>query len=430
MTYNEDHGYDSKQAKEYIEKWKSTMDFNSEMHKFVRDEHFKNSTDAENYKKKSVNPDTIRKYNLAKQKIINGLTQFYDGVGEILACESGFVIDPDFLNLCSINAFCKSSAIDNVYHWANAEKQYQQSKGVDLPGSLSRKAAKEKVLRPPTQELVWYGLQFMYRQFEIFKYVPNYDIVAGMWNLVAEQDKSVVSLIDHWFYLHNSKITEKADLNKLYKGYFWRYNAEMTTHCQAETLYILNSLYTFNGSKPLGTMEAAPWCDDAVITTKHSSDRPNIVPHTVDLDKLNALENSPLVGESYSGVKTIPSEPEAAEEFEDKDLSKKIIGKKYKSSKDLRFKIESTEVSRKNKGYKKGKDGTHDQHWDQDSEESHDNGVDLEDLEEYELSRGQGTLFVADGVIKKIKNAKGEWVIRLETSKGKKYKVGMEYPSS
>lgn len=426
MTYNEKHGYDSKFAQEYIDRWRKTQDYNEEIHKSVKEEFFKNKESAENFKKKSVNPETIRKYNLARNKIINGLTQFFDGIGEICSLENTFVVNPDFLNLCAINAFAKSSAMDSVYHWATAEKEYQTSKNVNLPGSVSRKSTSEKILRPQQQELAWYGIQFLYRQFEIFKYVPNYDVVAGMWNLVVENDRSATSLIDHWFYVHNSQITEKSDLANLYKGYFWRFNAEMSSHSQAETLYILNSIYNY-GSKPLGTMEAAPWHPDAVITVPHTSSHVNIVPHKVDKKKMLDLENSPLVGESYGGVKTIPSEPEDAEEFADKNLAKKIVSKKYDSEKSLKKDVKKSEVSRKSKGYKKGKDGTHDQHWDQDSEESHDNGIDTQEYEEYTLSRGQGSVFVLDGIIAKIKDKKNRWVFELTTDKGKEYKVDEPY---
>lgn len=428
MTYNPDHGYDSDIAKEYIKRWVETQKYNSSIRKMVDEnpeKYHKNVKDAENYKSKSVSPDHIRSYNLSRDKIINGLVQVFDGISEILKIDTQIVVEPDFMNLCAIKAFCKSHAVDNIGHWSKAEREYQESRNVDLPGSISRKSKSEKVVRDEECENVWYSLQFMYRQLEFSKYVPNYDIVAGMWNLVANNDRSVVSVIDHWYYIHNTHIHKKVNLNEIYRGYFWRYNAKMTSEAQAETLYILNNLYRHNGFKPLGTLESCPWYPDSVINPNgDDSIAVNIVPHNVDYEKMRVLENSPIVGKSVDGVKTIPSESENPKDFVDKKLQNVV--KSPKSRKDLLKKVSFSEKPRDGKkGYFKGKDGTHDQHWDQDDDKSIDDGVESEEYDEYTIKTG--SIFVKNGIIAKLVDINGDKCKRLVTKSGKEYIVGKEY---
>lgn len=456
---NPNHGYDGK-SKEYIDRWDKAQLYNEEVKKYLLENKLGGPSDTFNHSHPTIDPNKIRSYNLARNKIINGLTQFFDGIGEIISIDNSFVIDSDFMNLCGIIAFSKSSANDNIKHWAKAEKEYQLAKQVDLPGSTSKKGKSEKIERPEEYESAWYGIQFLYRQLEVFRYVPNYDIVAGIWDLIAKKDKEVVQILDHWYYLHNSQISKTEDLSSVIKGYFFRYNAKMTTAAQAETLYILNSLFSHSGAKPFGTTERPPWFPDALIgkTLYDKDDIPNssnIIPHNVDKRKIDKLKESPIVGKSLDGMMTLPSEPERAKDFEDKEIQN-VVGKhKSMNKKELAKEIAKKEVPRKGeKGYFKGKDGTRDQHWDQDDSQSFDNGVELPGescrgangeiskpvkeskpvkkpspkvhLEELELSRNQGSLFVdEDQVIQKIVDGDGEEVRKLTTDKGKVYKIGM-----
>jgi hypothetical protein len=428
MSLNEKHGYESEIANLYIKKWLETQKYNAEIRKMVddnSDKYFKNSQNARDYKSKTVDPNNIRQYNLARDKIISGFTALYDGISEILKIDTNITIDPDFMNLCSIKGFCKSHAIDNIGHWANAEREYQLSKNIDLPGSISRKSKSEKIVRSEEGDQAWYSLQFLYRQLEFAKFVPNYDIVAGMWNLIAVQDRNVVQVIDHWYYIHNTQISKKINMNELYRGYFWRYNAKMTSESQAETLYILNNLYRHNGSKPLGTLECCPWYPDSTINPNgDDSITTNIIPHNVDNKKIHQLENSPIVGKSIDGIKTIPIESENHKEFVDKKIQNVVISPK--SRKDLIKKVKFNEKSRDGKkGYFKGKDGTHDQHWDQDTSVSYDDGIESEECEEYTCS--YGTIFVKDGIITKLINTDNDKCQKLVTKKGKVYKIGDKY---
>lgn len=430
--YNKKHEYDmdDKNISDYIAKWDETMCFNDDLKK-----HLKTS-----WSKDGLDDSSIRKYNLARNKIVSGMTQVFDGLAEMLEVDHNSLVNQDFMNLMGMIAYAKSSAYDKLSHWAKAEREFQQSKGIDLPGSSTRNG-KEKLSRPKESEDVWYGLQFMYRQFEVFRYTPNYDIVSGIWNLVANQDRDVVKVLDHWYYIHRDHIESRADLGKVLNGYFFRYNAKMTSEAQAETLFVLNSLFNHTLAKPLGTLECAPWYPDSTISGKEDGDlrhSNSIVPHSVSKKAKKEISKAPLVGKSIDGIRTMPSEPERPKDFQDKELANEIVNKKYKNKKELVEDVKKKERSRKGeKGYFKGRDGTNDQHWDQDDDKSYDNGIDLPDgaweeeesesesLEEKKLKRGQGFLYVdGKGTIQKIKNGDGKSLKKIVTDRGRTYKIG------
>jgi len=443
--YNDEHEYDmdDKNVTDYIRKWNETMTYSDDVKAYID----KNADDLlgkykKTWTKKDVDDSMIRKYNLARNKMISGFTQLFDGIGDMLDIDNCSLVNQDFMNVMAMTAFAKSSAFDKLRHWSKAEKEYQQSKGIDLPGSSTRKG-KEKLSRPQELEDVWYAMQFMYRQFEIFRYVPNYDICSGIWNLVANQDREAVKVIDHWYYIHRDQIQNKEDLQQILNGYFFRYNARMTSEAQAETLFVLNTIFNHTLSKPIGTLECAPWYPDSTISGKKDGDLPfsnSIIPQNVSKKAKKAISKAPLVGKSIDGIRTMPSEPENHKEFEDKELANKIVNKKYKNKKELVKDIEKKEVTRKGeKGYFKGRDGTTDQHWDQDDDKSYDNGMELPDganmeesesessEEEITLKRGQGSLFLdKKGYITKITNHKGKKVDKIITDRDKKYKIGQK----
>ena len=199
----------------------------------------------------------------------------------------------------------------------------------------------------------------------------------------------------------------------------------MTSEAQAETLYILNNLYRHNGCKPLGTIECCPWYPDSTINpNSDESITANIIPHNVDNNKIHQLLNSPIVGKSIDGVKTIPSESENHKDFVDKKLQNVVNSPK--SRKDLIKKVKFSEKPRDGKvGYFKGVDGTHDQHWDQDTDKSYDDGMESSECEEYSISAG--TISVKNGKIHRLVNSDGDKCNKLTTKKGKVYRVGDAY---
>lgn len=440
--FNEEHGYDPADVAEHVKKWNKTQLYNDAVKKIIdenAEDMIKNRKQAREWKSKRTDSDKIRRYNLARNRMVAGLTQFFDGVGDLLDLDHTSVINSDFMNLVGIMAFSKSTAFDKVRHWAKAEKEFQESKGVDLPGSTCRKARGEKIQRPEENEDVWYSIQFLYRQLEVFRYVPNYDVVSGVWNLVAGQDREVVEVLDHWYYIHNSQIDTEQDLSQIYKGYFFRYNAKLTSRAQCETLFVLNSLFNHSGSKPLGTLERAPWYLDAVISGNSDGNLPhstNVTTHKIDKRQQRAVGKAPIVGRSIDGVRSMPSENEDPEDFEDRDIAKRVVEKKYGSKKELEKDVKKKEKSRKGeKGYFKGKDGVIDQHWDQDDDKSYDQGFELpdganvesesEELYEKVLKRDQGSVFYdSDDVVRKIIDGDGNSVSKLTTDRDRRYKVG------
>lgn len=441
--YNKNHGYDEESVKDHIKDWCATMIHNDKLRDYIdenADDLFKNKQQARKWKDNNVDSSDIRKFNLARNRAISGLTQFFDGIGDLLDISKSSVLDQNMVNLMGIIAFSKSTAYDKIGHWADAEKACQEDRDIDLPGSTCKKGGKEKVQRPEESERVWYGLQFMYRQLGVFQFVPHFDVVSGIWNLVAGQDRDVVSVLDHWYYIHKSQIKEKQDLTEILSGYFFRFNAKMTTRAQAETLYVLNSLFNHSGSKPLGTIERPPWFEDSVICSERGNlkNSTNVTTDKIDKKQARAIKKAPLTSREMDGVRTVPSEPEDYEEFEDEKIASRVVNKKYDSKKELMKDVQKKEKSRKGeKGYFKGKDGLHDQHWDQDDSQSYDQGYDppdgadveseSSDLEEKILKRGQGSVFYDDDCIaRKIIDSEGNSVKRLETDRGKVYRIGRE----
>lgn len=440
-NFNKDHGYDEEVVKEHIKQWNESQLHADSVREYV-DSHIDDLVNsrkkARAWKDKKTDPSKIRQFNLARNKMLNGLTQFFDGIGDALDIDDTYVLNSDFMNILGIMAYAKSSAFDKTQHWAKAEKEVQQSKNINLPGSTCNKGRSEKIERPEETENVWYGLQFMYRQFEVFRYVPNYDIVSSIWNLVAGQDRQVVHILDHWYYLHNSEIPEKSDLSDVTKGYFFRYNAKMTSQAQAETLFVLNCLFNHSGSQPLGTLEKSPWFLDSMICGSDGNlpYSTHITTQNIDKTQKKKLSKAPIVGKAMDGVRSMPSECESPKEFGDKDIATRVVNKKYDSKKEMKRDIEKKEKRRDGeKGYFKGKDGLVDQHWDQDDDQSYDQGLDLpdganvsdEDLQEKVLKRGQGSVFYDDEyIVRKIIDSDGNEVSKLVTDRDKKYKVGRE----
>lgn len=440
--YNKNHGYDEDEVKQHIRDWNKSQQHGEDMKKIIEENLEKmigSRKKVRDWKNKNVDSEKMRKYNLARNRMMNGLTQFFDGVGDLLDIENSNILNSDFMNIMAMTAFAKSTAFEKIRHWAKAEKEVQLSKNVELPGSTSKQGGKEKVGRPEEMEEVWYGLQFMYRQFEIFRYVPNYDIVSSIWNLVANEDRQVVHILDHWYYLHNAELKERTQMSDVTKGYFFRYNAKMTSHAQAETLFILNCLFNHSGSKPMGTLERPPWFDDSVICGNDGNlpFSTNVTTQNIDNRKKKQLDAAPIIGKTMDGIRTMPSECEDPDDFEDKEISK-CVTKKYKNKKEMVEDVKKNEKKRGGRrGYFKGKDGFIDQHWDQDAEKSYDEGVEIPDganvtddkerLNEKVLKRGQGTVYYdGDHIVRKIVDEDGNSVTKLITDRDRKYKVGRE----
>ena len=276
-----------------------------------------------------------------------------------------------------------------------------------MPGGISGNG-EEEIKRD--NDLVWYSLQFLYRQFEFTRFVPNFEIVSGIWDLENQLDTSSVALIDRWYYIHKDLVQSKKDLTDFMKGYFFRYNAKMTSDAQAQTLYILNNLFRYSMSKPIGTFEYPPWFQDSTITGNSDGNlsfSKNIIPHTIDVRSMTRFRDCPVIGEEFAGMRTIPTEEEDAEEFEDKKLAEKVVGKKYSSKSELVKDVRDKEVSRKDKGYTR-EDGD----WDQDDE-----------VKERKIEIDGCKIYLSGDEIIKIKNSDGDKVHKIKID-GKKYKIG------
>ena len=412
---NASHGFDTSHPsiKKCIDLWSTTMKYEDAIKKSMEKNHetfFNKEQDYEKWKSNDVNSDSIKKINKAKDGMVAGLTLFMDSLGSLKEENNDFFTDPDFLNLIFMTAFAKSNFYDKTLHWAKAEQNFQKTRNTNLPGSVSG-TTEEHIVRE--NELAWYSIQFLYRQFEFTRYVPNYEIVTGIWGLENKLHENTVSLIDNWYYIHKDKINSKTDLTDYLQGYFFRYNAKMTSDAQAQTLYILNNLFRHSLSKMLGTMENYPWFNDALITNSADGNLPfskNIIPHKIDLKKLSRFNKAPIVSQPVAGMRLIPSEQEDPVDFQDDESATKIVAEKYKDKTSLIKDISVKEKSRDGKGYTKDDDNI-DQNWDQDVKQM----IKLEN----------GFVWVKNGIVTKIKNLDGDKVEKLKCN-GKKWQVGCQ----
>ena len=400
--YNPDHGFDMEEhaIKKRIDAWQKSQAYGEKIKESLEKNSEKFFADDKAYQKWSsngVNKDTIRGVNRAREKMIAGLTQFMDGLGELKEISGSWIVDPDYLNLLFMTAFTKSTFYEKTIHWAKAEEEYQKSRATSLPGGYSGNGEETIVRELDTQ---WFSLQFLYRQLEFTRFVPNYDIVAGIWALENNLSGSCSKLLDTWFYVHSANIKDKTDPTDFTKGYFFRYNAHMTSEAQAQTLYILTNLFRYTMSKSIGTLEYPPWFCDSTITGKGDGNLPhskNIIPHRINLKDIQRLKESPIISTDQSGMMSLPTD---VENGEDKELSGKIVKGKGKTLEKVEDEIDEHEVSRKDKGYKNKWDGEH------------------------VLEFDEGKVWVVNGEVVKIKTEEGR-VERLKLADGTKYKVGV-----
>lgn len=419
-NYNKDHDYDMDETsiRKRIDAWNACQRYEEKITESLNKnskEFFDNEKEFRKWESSQIQRGDIRKVNKARNQMISGLTQFMDGFADLKEVSGEWVTEPDYLNMIFMTAFSRSHFYDKTLHWAKAEKDFQKSRNTSLPGGISGNGD-EEIKRD--NDLVWYSLQFLYRQFEFTRFVPNFEIVTGIWELENTLDTNTVSVIDRWYYIHKNLIQSKKDLTDFMKGYFFRYNAKMTSDAQAQTLYILNNLFRYSMSKPIGTFEYPPWFQDSTVTGNVDGNLPfskNIIPHKIDLRKLSRFSNCPIIGEEFAGMRTIPNEEEDPSEFEDKEIAKKIVTTKYSRDKKGKNKLEKDvkdkEVSRKDKGYTKDED----QNWDQD-DESGDKKIEIDGSK----------IYVSNGFITKIKDSGGDKVQKLKIN-GVKYKVGNKY---
>lgn len=416
-NYNKDHDYDMDEPsiRKRIDAWNACQRYEEKITQSLKEnseQFFENEKSFRKWESNEIKNGDLRKVNKARNQMIAGLTQFMDGLADLKEVSGEWLTEPDYLNMVFMTAFSKSHFYDKTLHWAKAEKDFQHSRNTSLPGGISGNG-EEEIKRD--NDLPWYSLQYLYRQFEFTRFVPNFEIATGIWDLENKLDTSTVALIDRWYYIHKDLVQSKRELTDFMKGYFFRYNAKMTSDAQAQTLYILNNLFRYSMSKPVGTFEYPPWFQDSTITGNADGNLPfskNIVPHKIDSRNLTRFADCPIIGEEFAGMRTIPTEAEDPDEFEDKELAEKIISKKYIRSatgkKELEKDIEKKEVSRKGKGYTK-EDGD----WDQDVKEEK---IEIEGCK----------IYVKGNEIIKIKNKDGEKVEKIKI-KGKKYKLGGKY---
>lgn len=398
MTYNPEHGFDEteKPVRKRIDAWQKSQEYGQEIQKLLEtnsSKFFEN--DKAHQRWRNSQPDDIKQVNRAREKMINGLTQFLDGLGELKEISGTWLCDPDYLNLLFMTAFSKSTFYEKTSHWAKAEEHFQKDRNTSLPGGYAGNG-EEKIVRPFDTQ--WFSIQFLYRQLEFVRFVPNYDILAGIWAL-ENGGNSVSKLLDTWFYIHKEQIQKKADLTDFTKGYFFRYNSQMTSEAQAQTLYILTNLFRHSMSKPMGTLEYPPWFCDSTITGKADGNLPNsknIIPHKINLVDIERLNTAPIITSSAG----MPSMQTEADDGTDKELASKIVNGKKKNIEQIEEEIDENEVKRP--GSSK---------WD---------GEKILELEE-------GRIWVVDGVVTKIRTSEGR-VEKLRLEDGTKYKVGFQVP--
>lgn len=395
--YNPQHGFDMDEEaiRKRIDAWNKCQKYEEKITKLLETNSKKFFNTEKEFHQFQSKDKNIRGINRARDKMIAGLTQFLDGFGELKELSSTWMVDPDYLNILFMTAFAKSTFYEKTMHWARAEQHYQQERETGLPGGYSGNGD-EKIVRD--YDTQWFSLQFLYRQLEFTRFVPNYDIVAGIWALENGFAGECSKLIDQWYYIHKEQIQHKTDLTDFTKGYFFRFNSHMTSEAQAQVLYILNNLFRYSMSKPMGTLEYPPWFRDSTITGNKDGDLPhskNIIPHKIKLEDIERLDKAPIISNEIAGMKTIPNQ---IEDGEDKELADTVVksggGKTVDKVKDL---IDENEIPRKEY---KGK-------WDS----------------EQKLEFDQGTIWISEGKIIKIKDSEGNKVEKLRAD-GKKFKLG------
>lgn len=397
--YNPEHNFDMEEPaiKKRIDAWLKTQKYNEKITKALeenKDKYFQ--TEKDYHKWKSTTPD-IKAVNRARDKMLAGLTQFMDGLADLKEISGTWITDPDYLNLLFMTAFSKSTFFDKTIHWARAEETFQKERNTDLPGGYAGNG-EEKIVRD--YDTQWFSLQFLYRQLEFTRFVPNYDIMAGIWALENSQSSDCSKLLDQWYYIHKENIKAKTDLTDFTKGYFFRYNSHMTSEAQAQTLYILNNLFRYSMSKPMGTFEYPPWFCDSTITGKPDGDLPyskNIIPHKINLKDIERLNTAPIITEEIAGMKSLPEEIQDAQ---DTKIASLVVKKSKSSLEEVSKMIDMNEQSR-NVVYKGKWDGEH------------------------KLQFDEGVVTIVDSVVIKIRDADGNKVEKLRAN-GTKYKIGMQ----
>lgn len=403
---NPDHGFDmdQKAIKNRIQLWNKCQKYNEKINESLEknsDQFFANEKAYHKWSSKSAE---VKDVNRAREKMLSGLTQFMDGLADLKEVSGTWIVDPDYMNLLFMTAFSRSTFYDKTIHWAKAEASFQKDRETSLPAGYAGNG-EEKIVRD--YDTQWFSLQFLYRQLEFTRFVPNYDIVAGIWALENNMMNGCSKLLDHWFYIHRENIQSKTDLTDFTKAYFFRYNAHMTSESQAQTLYILNNLFRYSMSKPMGTFEFPPWFCDATITGNADGNLPhskNIIPHKINLLDIERLDKAFIVTDENGGMKTIPDEVE--ENVEDKELMDKVVKKGGKTKKEVEDIIDEEEVARDKTTYKSKWDG------------------------EKILVFDEGRVWIVNGEVVKIKNSDGERVERLKLSDGTRYKMGLKLESS
>lgn len=398
--YNVNHGFDmdERSIQKRIDAWQKSQAHGEKIRESIEKNGDTFFQDEKAYNKwKNTSPD-IKGVNRAREKMISGMTQFLDGLADLKELSGTWITDPDYMNLVVMTAFSKSTFYEKTLHWAKAEEKYQKERNTGLPGGYSGNGQEEIVRDHDGQ---WFSLQFLYRQFEFMRFVPNYDIVAGIWALNNGPSHLSSQLLDHWFYIHSEQIKTKVDLTDFTKGYFFRYNANMTTEAQAQTLYILTNLFRYSMSQPMGTLEHPPWFRDSTITGNtdgNLSHSKNIIPHRINLVDMERLQTAPIVQQGGNGMMTIPTE---SEKCEDKKLAGKVVDGKPKKLAQVEDEIDEVEEKR---------DGLYKSKWDG----------------EKILTFDEGRVWVSDGVVTKIKTEDGR-VEKLRVG-DVKYRVGSEVP--
>lgn len=392
--YNSKHGYDMDEEaiRKRIDAWNKCQKYGEKITQTLENSStfFKTEKDYHQFKQKNPN---IMGINRARDRMISGLVQFMDGLADLKEISGTWLVDPDYINLLFMTAFAKSHFYEKTLHWAKAEQHFQQQRDTDLPGGYSGNGEEKIVREYDTQ---WFSLQFLYRQLEFTRFVPNYDIVAGIWALESSECSK---LIDQWFYIHKEQIQNKIDLTDFTKGYFFRFNSHMTSEKQAHVLYILNNLFRYSMSKPMGTLEYPPWFRDSTITGNKDGDLPhskNIIPHKINLLNIERLEKAPIIINEEAGMKSIPEE---VENGEDKNLMKTIVqsggGKTLKEIEDI---IDEKEKPREQ--YKGKWDGEH------------------------KIESKEGTVYVCNGKVIKIRDSNKNRIEKIYID-NVKYKIGL-----
>lgn len=399
MTLNPNHGYDESERsiKKRIDAWQKSQEYGKNIEELLKansEKFFANEKAHQKWQTKK--DDDVKHVNRAREKMISGLVQFLDGLGELKETSGTWLCDPDYLNLLFMTAFSKSTFYEKTQHWAKAEEHFQKERNTSLPGGYSGNG-EEKIMR--SHDTQWFSIQFLYRQLEFVRFVPNYDIVAGIWALENSNINNCSKLLDSWFYINRENIKSNTDLTDFTRGYFFRYNSQMTSESQAQILYILTNLFRYSMSKPIGTLEYPPWFCDSTITGNADGDLPyskNIIPHKINLVDIERLNTAPIITNS-NGMLSMQNE---ADNATDNKLASKIVNGKKKSLEQVEKEIDENEEKRPGA-----------------------NKWDGEKILEFD----EGRIWVVDGVVTKIRTDEGK-VEKLKLADGSRYKVGYGLP--